>query len=136
MWFFRKIFDNLGKNVQNLKIFWKRAGDKTAGTVPGHIRILVEDKTNSRLENIQFYEILIKSFSTGYSSDSNTLFMIYKAKQYVISHFVLVYRSISKKSIKRKCKNWYKNKSRNVWVPLNFYYWFYLLKYHAWAWLL
>ena len=39
MWFFRKrakkgqqyvkkgkIFENLGKNVQNLKIFWKRAG--------------------------------------------------------------------------------------------------------------
>ena len=22
-----KIFENLGKNVQNLKIFWKRAGD-------------------------------------------------------------------------------------------------------------
>ena len=33
VWFFRKrakegkIFQNLGKNVQNLKIFWKGAGD-------------------------------------------------------------------------------------------------------------
>ena len=51
-----KIFENLGKNVQNLKIFWKRAGDcMLLSPVSGnsHSKWWVEFKTACNLAELQ-----------------------------------------------------------------------------------